>query len=389
MPETMPPRAWTAPETTSLKPSQTCVQLPLRIPAIMLMTPLMMLTRPCTTVPIELMTPVMYGRVAWTAGSSVVWMNPMIVVMMPPTTGAIWVTAFMIGVSTVGMIGMRVAMTWPMTGISAATNPVTAGMICWIMPPIAVTIWSNVGFNPSRMVLNCSSSGLRVARNTDCSCGLVAMSAPRPAVSMPSGPPSMASGPLKPPSSPPSSGILDNSGAMPPAPSARNAAPIGASTVLNWLASPVILPMACWMGSGRILVISPSMLGREAIRLLTMTPMRGPMFLMTVPMLVTSWLVSLPMSASFLPSSVSQFCQAAFMLPTEPSMVVEASLAVVPVMPRLFWTSWMACTTSLNLSMLRSPAWPLASRSLLASKMRRSISVLVPPYPSLRLSSIW
>ena len=54
-------------------------------------------------------------------------------------------------------------------------------------------------------------------------------------------------------------------------------------------------------------------------------------------------------------------------------------VAVVPVMPSWVCIVWIAVTTSLNLSMLRSAISPFAARTLLASAMRRCISVLVPP----------
>ena len=86
------------------------------------------------------------------------------------------------------------------------------------------------------------------------------------------------------------------------------------------------------------------------------------------------------MSASSLPSSVSQLLQAALALLTEPSIVVEASKAVVPVMPISVWTRWIASIilskgTSLTVSavtFIESPSTPV-------SLMRRAISACVPP----------
>ena len=49
---------------------------------------------------------------------------------------------------------------------------------------------------------------------------------------------------------------------------------------------------------------------------------------------------------------------------------------------------WIASTTSANESIDRSAISPFAAFTSFASAMRRSISSLVPPYPSLRLSSI-
>ena len=107
------------------------------------------------------------------------------------------------------------------------------------------------------------------------------------------------------------------------------------------------------------------------------TPMRwtaGPTLFATSPMDETSWLVSLPMSAPSVPRPASQFSHAAFAELREPSMVVVASLAVVPVMSRFSCTAWMALMMSLNLD--GSSASPV---SLLASATSRSSSVLVPP----------
>ena len=85
------------------------------------------------------------------------------------------------------------------------------------------------------------------------------------------------------------------------------------------------------------------------------------------------------MSALSLPSSVTQFCQAAFAMLTLPSMVVAASRAVVPAMPCFCWIRSMAVTMSLKLSMERSDASPMLAAYSLASEMRRCISSFVPP----------
>ena len=100
----------------------------------------------------------------------------------------------------------------------------------------------------------------------------------------------------------------------------------------------------------------------------------GPTFLATLSTDSMSWSVSAPMSASSRPSPVSQFDHAAFMVFTEPSMVVAASRAVVPVMPMFSCTAWMAVMTSENL--LGSRACPVSSD---ASLTRRSSSDFVPP----------
>ena len=66
-------------------------------------------------------------------------------------------------------------------------------------------------------------------------------------------------------------------------------------------------------------------------------------------------------------------------MPTLPSMVVAASLEVVPAMPISSWTVWIASTTSANESMERSAISPLASLTSLACSTRRFISSCVPP----------
>ena len=133
------------------------------------------------------------------------------------------------------------------------------------------------------------------------------------------------------------------------------------------------LVKACWRLGPRLVMIW----GRAVNRPLPIWRMRGATFLTTVVKLVTSWPLRADMSTSLRPRPVSQFCQADFMLATEPSMVVEASLAVVPVMPRFCWTRWMAWTTSLKL--LMSNFLPMAWGSSSASLSRRSSSLLVPP----------
>ena len=75
-------------------------------------------------------------------------------------------------------------------------------------------------------------------------------------------------------------------------------------------------------------------------------PMRGTTLPAAVATDSTSWSVSAAMSAPSLPRAATQLKNAAFAELTEPSMVVDASLAVVPVMPISSWTRWMASTMS-------------------------------------------
>ena len=125
----------------------------------------------------------------------------------------------------------------------------------------------------------------------------------------------------------------------------------------------------------------------KAVALITST-MTGRTFSMTVPAASISCCVMERRSASGLASAVSQFFQAAFIMFTLPSMVVAASFAVVPVMPIFSCMMWMASVTSANESMLRSAISPLAFLTAFASLIILAISAFVPPYPSLRLSSM-
>ena len=75
-------------------------------------------------------------------------------------------------------------------------------------------------------------------------------------------------------------------------------------------------------------------------------PTRGTTLPAVVATDSTIWSVSAAMSAPSLPSAATQFENAALAELTEPSMVVAASLAVVPVMPISSWTRWMASTIS-------------------------------------------
>ena len=153
---------------------------------------------------------------------------------------------------------------------------------------------------------------------------------------MPIGPPSALNGPANPPNTPPSSGILESKGAMPPIPSAVNAASAGAMALPRFLNTLPTASTAFWNGAGRR---STRLLNSEGIAETTplaMAPIRGTMFFNAVPMDSANCWLRAPMSAFSLPSPASQFCQAAFIAPTEPSMVLAASSAVVPEMPISF-----------------------------------------------------
>ena len=85
----------------------------------------------------------------------------------------------------------------------------------------------------------------------------------------------------------------------------------------------------------------------------------------------------------------STLLRAALTEAKEPVSVVAASLAVVPVIPRLSWITWMASIMLLNgTSLTVSAVTSIESPSTPLSLMSRAISAWVPPYPSLRLSSI-
>lgn len=103
------------------------------------------------------------------------------------------------------------------------------------------------------------------------------------------------------------------------------------------------------------------------------------MFFAAIAIDSTTFCVASPISASLFPSSVSQFSHAALSVLSEPSIVDAPSSAVVPVMPSISCTSWMACTWSEKLSIVRSPARPCALSYSLAVSMRRCISAFVPP----------
>ena len=106
---------------------------------------------------------------------------------------------------------------------------------------------------------------------------------------------------------------------------------------------------------------------------------RGTTLPAAVMMESTSWSVMADMFALSLPSAATQLRNAALAELTDPSMVVAASSAVVPVMPISSWTRWIASTMSAYESMARSPASPFAALSSLALAMSRFISDLVPP----------
>ena len=121
---------------------------------------------------------------------------------------------------------------------------------------------------------------------------------------------------------------------------------------------------------------------------LAMVVILGTMLPAAVTSESTSSCVLASMSALSLPSSVTQLDHAAFAMLTEPSIVVAASMAVVLAMPCFCCTRSIAVTMSLKLSMLRFEACPMLAAYSFASAIRRSISDLVPPYPSFRLSSM-
>ena len=107
----------------------------------------------------------------------------------------------------------------------------------------------------------------------------------------------------------------------------------------------------------------------------TMVATRGMTFEAAVSTDSTSSSVSLPISAPSLPSSVSQFSQAAFAMLQEPSMVVAASREVVPAICICSCIVWMA-STMLSKDRLDSST---AELTACASLTRRCISSLVPP----------
>ena len=106
-----------------------------------------------------------------------------------------------------------------------------------------------------------------------------------------------------------------------------------------------------------------------------------------VPIASSSCCVSWPTSASSAAIPTSQFSHAALAAAADPWIVFAASSCVVPTIPSCSCMSWMALIWSANESITRSPARPWALSYSLASSMRRAISSLVPPYPSLRLSN--
>ena len=99
-----------------------------------------------------------------------------------------------------------------------------------------------------------------------------------------------------------------------------------------------------------------------------MVATRGTTFDAAVSTDCSSSSVSLPMSASSLPSSVTQFSQAAFAMLQEPSMVVAAICICSCIV-------WMA-STMLSKDRLDSST---AELTACASLTRRCISSLVPP----------
>ena len=73
--------------------------------------------------------------------------------------------------------------------------------------------------------------------------------------------------------------------------------------------------------------------GNACTMLLPIIATRGATFLATVPMDSRSRVVSWLKSTSSRPRPVRKFVHAALAMPMEPDMVVDASFAVVPVMP--------------------------------------------------------
>ena len=96
--------------------------------------------------------------------------------------------------------------------------------------------------------------------------------------------------------------------------------------------------------------------------------------LAAVPTLSTKLFISSSKFASSSAIPTSKFSHAALVAFNEPSIVVLASFAVVPVMPRFSCTAWIAVITSENLD--GSSALPV---SVSASDTRRSSSDFVPP----------
>lgn len=86
------------------------------------------------------------------------------------------------------------------------------------------------------------------------------------------------------------------------------------------------------------------------------------------------------MSASGSPKPISRFSHAAPTMPMDPSMVVAASVDVVPAMSMRSWMTWMASTIlSKETSFTVSAVTVMASPSTPLSLMSLAISLWVPP----------
>ena len=103
------------------------------------------------------------------------------------------------------------------------------------------------------------------------------------------------------------------------------------------------LPMVP-MASERMGPACATMEGSSPISVPTISPTLGTMLDAAITAESTSWPVRAEMSAVSLPSPTSQLSHAAFMAETEPSMVVEASRAVVPPICMDSCMTWMAAT---------------------------------------------
>ncbi len=107
-----------------------------------------------------------------------------------------------------------------------------------------------------------------------------------------------------------------------------------------------------------------------------MASTRGRTLSAAVPRLWVKLSSSPPRSASSRAMPVSRFCHAAFMELALPSMVLAASLAVVPVMPMLSCTAWMAW---MIWSKLTPSRFSMVRLSTPLSLISRTISSCVPP----------
>ena len=158
-----------------------------------------------------------------------------------------------------------------------------------------------------------------------------------------------------------------------PSDTAERMSPIGPGTAAAALSSACVkMPTNAWPTTGASFVTTP---GNCSTAVDTMVARRGTMLDAAVATESTSSPVSLPMSASSLPSSVTQFSQAAFAMLQEPSMVVAASREVVPAICICSCIVWMA-STMLSKDRLDSST---AELTACASLTRRCISSLVPP----------